>query len=351
MKSILTKITAACAVITTLSNVPAHAAENSAKPAAAAPAASDAVVAKGKTFEIRKSELDEAFRQASANAKLRGQAIPDEQRPAVEAQLLDRLVITRVLLAKATPDDKTAAGKSTDEFIANARKQSGTEEVFKQQLQQSGLTLDSLRSRYAEQATVERVLERDIESMIKITDEQAKEFYEKNAARFTKPEQVRASHILIATQDLQSGEQLSDAKKKEKKELTEKLLARAKKGEDFAKLAKEFSDDPGSKDKGGEYTFPRGQMVPEFEAAAFALKTNEVSGIVTTQYGYHIIKLSEKIAPEKVEYAKVAEDLKKNLMQQEFQSRQAEYFAKLKSDAGVSVVGAAAPAAPAPAKP
>ena len=81
----------------------------------------------------------------------------------------------------------------------------------------------------------------------------------------------------------------------------EGLLKRARAGEDFAKLAKEYSEDPGSKDKGGEYKFPRGQMVPEFEAAAFSLKTNQVSDIVTTSFGYHIIKLSEKIPAQKVE--------------------------------------------------
>ena len=82
----------------------------------------------------------------------------------------------------------------------------------------------------------------------------------------------------------------------------EGLLKRARAGEDFAKLAKEYSEDPGSKDKGGEYKFPRGQMVPEFEAAAFSLGTNQVSDIVTTRFGYHIIKLSEKIPARKVEY-------------------------------------------------
>lgn len=75
----------------------------------------------------------------------------------------------------------------------------------------------------------------------------------------------------------------------------EDLLKRAEDGEDVAKLAREFSEDPGLMDKGGECTFPRGQMVPEFEAAASSLKTNQISDVVTMPFGYHIIKLSEKI--------------------------------------------------------
>jgi parvulin-like peptidyl-prolyl isomerase len=112
-------------------------------------------------------------------------------------------------------------------------------------------------------------------------------------------------------------------------------------GEDFAKLAKKYSDDPGSKDNGGEYTFPRGKMVPEFEAAAFSLKTNEVSDIVTTQFGYHIIKLSEKIPAKKVELAKVAPDLKEFLKQQEMQKRQDDvknFMDKLEKDAKVEIL-------------
>jgi peptidyl-prolyl cis-trans isomerase C len=118
-------------------------------------------------------------------------------------------------------------------------------------------------------------------------------------------------------------------------------VKRARAGEDFAKLAKENSDDPGSKDKGGEYQFARGQMVPEFEAAAFSLKTNEVSDVVTTQYGYHVIKLSEKIPAKKVELAKVAPEVKDYLKQQQMQTRQQDlqdYLAKLKRDSNVQIL-------------
>ena len=87
--------------------------------------------------------------------------------------------------------------------------------------------------------------------------------------------------------DQTTGAELPEDQKKAKRKLADDLLKRARAGEDFAKLAKEYSEDPGSKEKGGEYPpFPRGQMVPEFEAAAFSLNTNQVSDVVTTSYGY-----------------------------------------------------------------
>src|SRR5438105_2026536 len=120
----------------------------------------------------------------------------------------------------------------------------------------------------------------------------------------------------------------------------EELLKRARAGEDFAKLAKENSEDPNFKDTGGEYKFGRGQMgIPtEFEAAAFNLKTNELSEVVTTQYGYHIIKLLEKIPAKKMELAQITPDLRDYLKQREMQKQFPDYMEKLKKEAGVEIL-------------
>jgi parvulin-like peptidyl-prolyl isomerase len=115
-------------------------------------------------------------------------------------------------------------------------------------------------------------------------------------------------------------------------------LKRARAGEDFAKLAKEYSEDPGSKDKGGEYKFPKGQMVAEFEAAAFSLNTNQISDIITTRFGFHIIKLLEKLPAKKVEFAKAEPDIKDGLTQQALQKQFPDYLAKLKKEAGVEIL-------------
>jgi parvulin-like peptidyl-prolyl isomerase len=189
------------------------------------------------------------------------------------------------------------------------------------------------------------VLERELN--IKVADEDIKKYYDENPAKFEQAEMVRASHILFATKDLNSGADLSEEKKAAKKKLAQDVLKRARGGEDFAKLVKEFSDDPGSKESGGEYTFaratadPRHAMVPEFETAAFALKTNEISDIVTTQFGFHIIKLNEKIPAKKLDFAKVSPDIKEYLKQQQLQNRQQDYQTfvdKLKKDDDVAIL-------------
>ncbi|MBI3743884.1 MAG: peptidylprolyl isomerase [Chloroflexi bacterium] len=146
---------------------------------------------------------------------------------------------------------------------------------------------------------------------------------------------VRASHILVGTRDTTTQLELNDEKKATKRKVAEDLMARARKGEDFAKLAREFSDDSPSKERGGEYIFPRGQMVAEFEAAAFSLNTNQVSDLVTTKFGYHIIKLSEKIPAKKTPFAEAQDKIKDYLQQQEADKLLPAYLDKVKKEAGV----------------
>ena len=119
-----------------------------------------------------------------------------------------------------------------------------------------------------------------------VSAEDIQRSYEDNKQQYSTPEQVRASHILLKTE----GKDDAEVKKK-----AEELLAKVKAGADFAKLATENSEDDASKVKGGDLDFfPKGQMVPEFDKVAFSLKPGEISDLVKSQYGYHIIKVTDK---------------------------------------------------------
>lgn len=311
-------------------------------PAAAKPAAGldlfDSVVAKGKGLEIKRSQVDEAMINIRASAAAHGQTLPPEQVNLIEQQVLQRLIQVQLLMGRATDGDKALGQQAAASRFDNLRTNSPTPEAFTRQLKAIGTTPDELRHKMIEESTAESVLERELK--INVTDDAVKKFYDDNPSKFEQPEMVRASHILLKTRD-DAGTELSEDKKAAKHKLAEDLLKRARAGEDFAKMAEQYSEDTGSRDRGGEYTFPRGQMVPEFEAAAFSLKTNEVSDIVTTQFGYHIIKLSEKIPPRKLELAKVAPNIKEYLKQQQIKERQQEvqaYLEKIQKDASVAIL-------------
>jgi len=297
----------------------------------------DPVVAKGQGFEIKRSQLDSAMISLKSAAAGRGQPLP----PNADGLVLKNLISMQVLLAKATDADK-AKGKElfqqgVDKLKTNSKlSDEDFNERLNLQVKSQGQTREEWEKQGIEQGIVQALVERELK--VEVTDAQVKKFYDDNPSRFEQPEMVRASHVLIATKDLTLGQDYSAEKKAEKKKLADDIQKRAKAGEDFAKLAKQYSDDTGSKDNGGEYTFPRGQMVPEFESTAFGLASNQVSEVVTTQFGYHIIKLSEKMPAKTVEFAKVEKDLRDGIKQQETQKLFPDFLEKVMADAKVEIL-------------
>jgi Parvulin-like peptidyl-prolyl isomerase len=274
----------------------------------------DSVVAKGKGVEIKRSQLDDEFIRAKSQQAANGRQLTSEQSAVLERSLLDGLIQLRLIIGKATAAD---LAKGKEQFAASLEQartnQNQTVEEFNQwlapKLRLLGVTREQWEKQNVEQAAARIVLEREMN--VKVAEDEAKKFYEDNPSKFEEPEMVHVSHILISTQDPATRSDLPDDKKTAKRKLAEDILKRSKSGEDWGKLVKEYSEDPGSKDKGGEYTFakasvdPQRAMVPEFENASFALNTNQISDIVTTSYGYHIIKLLEKLPAKKETYAGV----------------------------------------------
>jgi peptidyl-prolyl cis-trans isomerase C len=302
------------------------------------------VLAKGNGVEVRRSQLDDAFVAFRANLAARGQNMPEARRDSAEAQLLDRIVVTQLLLKKATDADRESAKTNSAKFFGDARKMADSEEDFRRHLKSLGMTMAQFTNRVTEQAISESVLNRELKSKITVTDEGIKHFYETNDAAFKNPDLARASHILFATKDLKTGLPLNGDQKAAKKTKAEAVLERARKGEDFATLAMTFSEDPSVKENKGEYKFsrakddPRRAMVPEFETAAFALKTNQVSDLVLTDYGWHIIKLHEIIPAKKTDFADVKDKIRDHLLQSEMEKRMPTYFAQLKKEANVEIL-------------
>ncbi|MDT3699910.1 MAG: peptidylprolyl isomerase [Thermincola sp.] len=229
-------------------------------------------------------------------------------------QALDGLISQKVVELEAKKQNITVTEQDIQKELDKYYAQYGGEEVFKQALTQSGYTLERVKKDM--ELTVK--LNKLLEPRIKISEDEKKKYFEENKATFGQPKQVKASHILVETED-------------KAKEIKEKLA----KGEDFAKLAKENSTDPGSKENGGDLGFfGSGQMVKEFEDAAFALKVGEISAPVKTQYGYHIIKVTETKDAKEANYEeskdKITDTLKEQKMQTEYGAWMQEVYPKYK---------------------
>lgn len=294
----------------------------------------DSVVVRGKGFEIKRSQLDEEVIRVKAQLASQGQPVPPERNALLQQGILEQMIALELMTRRATDADKATGKELAEKRIQDARSRLGTDDAMNMRLKAENLTLEQLKAKWTQAATAEAVVKREIP--VTISDADAKKYYDDNPGKFEQPEMVRTSHILLATRD-RNQKELGEAEKAAKKKQAEELLKRAKAGEDFEKLREEYSEDPGKK-VNPEYTFPRGRMVPEFEAAAFSLPAGQISDVVTTQFGYHIIKVHEKIAPKKVELSTVMAQLKEGLAGQEIQKQIPAYLKKLKSEGQVEVL-------------
>jgi foldase protein PrsA len=184
-------------------------------------------------------------------------------------------------------------------------------------LKARGLTETDVKNALREQIIIDQAVGKDV----KVSDAQIKQYFDKNHASFDKPEQVRARHILVP--DLATAN---------------KVEADLKSGKDFAAEAKQYSMDPGSKDKGGELgMFRRGQMVPAFDQAAFSLPVNQISKPVKSPFGYHIIQVEEKQPGQKATLANTHDRIADMLRQQQEAPLIQPFLQSLQSKANIQV--------------
>ncbi|MDI6870407.1 MAG: peptidylprolyl isomerase [Bacillota bacterium] len=232
------------------------------------------------------------------------------------AQILDRMITVRLLL-QANKKEKLVAPEEIDREFADVRAQFPAETEFLAALKANGLTPDSLR----QQIEAKLVLDRLAVKGVTVSDEEIAQYFEQNQEELGEPEQVRARHILVTEEE-------------EAKKLIEELKA----GADFAKLAAEHSKDPGSQGHGGDLGFfRRGELVPEFEAVAFALKPGEVSSPVKTEFGWHVIKVEEHKAAVPATLAAKREEIRSILLKQKTK-QPSEVLAELRTESEVKIL-------------
>ena len=298
---------------------PGQAAPAGAAPATPAPAVPDPVkpvaaqlpdvVARVNGEAISRGDLEKAVSEIEARA---GQSMPADQRDRVLRAVLDQLIGFRLLAQESVARKTTVTDADVEARIAQIRSQFPSDEVFQQQLQQRQTTLVQLRNDTRASMQITLMLQAELGARTAVTPEQVNDFYVKNPAAFQQGERVKASHILVR---LQAN---ADAAEREKALVKATgILVDVKAGKDFAALAKQYSDDPGSGANGGDLGFfERGQMVPPFEQAAFSLQVGQTSELVQSDFGYHIIRVTDRQAARVQPLADVRNDIEQYLLGQ-----------------------------------
>jgi peptidyl-prolyl cis-trans isomerase C len=260
--------------------------------------------------------------------------VPAQQRDQILRGVLDQIVSYRLLVQESRARKVAAADAEVDARMKEIQGQFPSEEAFKQMLTARKTTLDQVRSDIRQDISVQKLIENEISASSAVKPEQVADFYAKNPDQFKQPERVRASHILITVPKGADAATKTAARTK-----AADLLKQVKAGGDFAALAKQHSQDPGSGQNGGDLGFFQpGQMVGPFNDVAFSLAPGAVSDLVETDFGFHIIKVAEKQAPRTVPLDEVRPQLEQYLERQNREQQTDAFVNGLKAKGKIEIL-------------
>lgn len=289
---------------------------------------------------ISSQELREAFDNAVKASGVKVADLNADQQIEGYRELLDDLIMDKLVSNAAK--DVAVTPEEVDAEIAKIKAQFPSEEEFQKQMTAAGQSPDKLTEAMGKMLKQQKWMESQFGDETKVAEADAKTFYDSNQKEFEEPETVKASHILILVKKDDSEEVVQ-----EKLALAKKAAARAKKGEDFTALAKELSEEPGVEQSGGDLGFfPKDRMVPEFAEVAFNEKVGEISDPVRTEYGWHVIKVTDKKAAGTLPFEEVKEQLTSYLQTDKKRKAVAGVLKKMKDSAKIENTLPAAPVAP-----
>jgi peptidyl-prolyl cis-trans isomerase C len=298
---------------------------------AAAPKPSE-VVAKVNGAPISREEVDRAVKILLSQSKV-PKPVPTDILKKAETAAVNQLVSSEILYQAGLKMENKDLDKEVQEQIAQRKAQFHTPAEYEKALRETGLTEKDLNVLMRKEIVINNLLEKEVVSKVTVTDAEAKKFYDENKDKFKREESARASHILIGVDEKASAEDRKKAKEK-----AESIRKRIAAGEDFATLAKSESTCPSASRGGDLGFFAKGQMVPEFEKAAFALKPGEVSNVVETKFGYHIIKLQEKKPAGSVTFDEAKKNIEEYLKAQKIREGVNSYLAQLRKQAKIEIL-------------
>lgn len=290
------------------------------------------VLAKVNGVPITQGERDQTAQDMLSRNRMSQQSSPDLI-PQIEAAALQQLINAELLYQKGQKLKIKDLDKKVDDRVAQIRAQFPSPADFEKALSSENLTEKQFSASIRKNIVIDNLLQKEVLEKISVTEADAKQFYDKNQDKFKVPEQTRASHILLGADQKASAED-----KKKAKEKAEAIRKRIVAGEDFAAVATSESTCP-SAAKGGDLGyFSKGQMVPAFEEAAFSLKPGQISNVVETQFGYHIIKVTDRKQAETIKFNDVKKKIEDYLKGQQAQKPIAEYIENLRKGAKIEML-------------
>ena len=271
-------------------------------------------------------ELDFFVRRAAPE----GQQLPELQLVKIKNDVLESLIDREVLFQESQKKGIEVKADEISDQLKKIKQRYPDETQFAEMLKGIGLTESDVQTQIKRGMAIQQLIDKEVGDKVKISDEESKQYYDTHPEFFKQPEQVNASHILIKVDENASEAQKAEARKK-----IQEVQQKLQKGEDFATLAKTYSEGPSAPQGGNLGYFRRGQMVKPFEDAAFKLKPGETSDIVETRFGYHLIKVVDKQPEKTLAYAEIKDRLNELLKKQKLETEVDVYIDNLRKDAKI----------------
>jgi len=259
-----------------------------------------------------------------------GMQIPENLQDQVRTEVLNQMIGRELIYQQTQKSGIEVDSAQVDKELAAIKERFGDAEAYQAALNKMNMTEGRLKDQIVERTAIRSFIEKEIVSKIQVSEDEANTFYKDNPNYFQRPEEVHAQHILI-----KSNKEDDEKKKEASRQELMKIKKRIEAGEDFGELAKAHSQCPSAQNGGDLGSFGRGKMVPAFEEVAFGLKANEVSDIVETQFGYHLIKVLEHRQASTVELEEARPRIVANLRNQKIQSEVNTYVEKLRGEAKI----------------
>lgn len=248
-----------------------------------------------------------------------------------ERDILDAMVEEKIVAHYAKENNVIIKESEIDKAVENIKRNNNfTDKILEEVLKREGLSIGDYREKMKNQMMIQRITSMEAPGA-EVSDGEVRGFYEDNRELFMKPGRVRASHIILLAK-----ENDMDAEKESRGKLIG-ILTEVKSGADFYELAKKYSQDGSSKSGGDLGWFLKGQMLPEFEKKAFSMQVGEVSDIVRTKYGFHIIKVTGKEEPTPVAFEDIKDRVINSLKEEKFREKRKAWLDGLRAKAYVEI--------------
>jgi peptidyl-prolyl cis-trans isomerase C len=273
-------------------------------------------------------EIDGILRQLANMRK----PFDDSQLLAIRKEVLEGLINTELLYQETQRRGITVEEAAIDEELKTLKGGFANEDEFSTALSKANLSEALIRSQIKRRQAIEHFIAQQFAETVTVSDKEAKDFYESHPDSFKQPEQVRASHILIKIDP-----QADESQRAQARQQIEHIQRKLQEGEDFATLAKTFSQDPSGARGGDLGYFRRGEMVKPFEEAAFALKPGEVSDPVESTFGYHLITVIDKKPETTIAYEDIKDRIEHYLKDKNVQEKVRLQVQRLKEKAKVEI--------------